>query len=97
MKILGYNYTLAWANHAEIGSAGRLCGNTQKLEISEGLHPDQIASTVLHEIIEALNYHLELGVEHSTIMSLEAGLYQVLVDNGIDVSPLTVELKPKEF
>ncbi len=43
---------------------------------------------MLHEILEVLDERMELGMEHRVIQSLEAGLYQVLNDAGVDLSPL---------
>jgi len=39
------------------------------------------ASVLLHEIIEALVYRLELDLKHERITQLEAGLIQVFRDN----------------
>ena len=89
MKILGYTYKVIQEGDDDmIGSFGRHHPKGQVIQIAEGLSPDQTISTVLHEIIEALNYCMELGLEHSAKMSLESGLYQVLTDNGVDLSPL---------
>ncbi len=43
----------------------------------------QQESTLLHEIIEALDFNLELKLEYNQISQLKVGLYQVLKDNGI--------------
>ena len=40
-------------------------------------------STLIHEIIEAINWELELNLEHNKITALESGLYQVLKDNKL--------------
>ena len=50
---------------------------------------------MLHEIIEAINYHLELEMEHNVRMGLEAALFQVLTANGVDLSPLTKDVVDK--
>ena len=93
VKILGYNYRLVEDGDDEmIGAYGRLHIKQQILQIAEGLSRQQRESTVLHEILEALNFHNNLGLSHKAIMPLEAGLYQVLTDAGIDLSPLTKEL-----
>lgn len=47
---------------------------------------------MLHEVLEALNYHLNLGLAHPAIQALEGGLYQVLTQNGVSLKPLTREL-----
>lgn len=93
MKIFGYNYTIVEDGDSDlIGAWGRFHGKTQVLQIATGLTAQQRESTILHEVIEAANYHLELDLKHSTRMSLETALYQVLTDNGVDLSPLL----PKE-
>ena len=46
------------------------------------LNPDQseesINCTLLHEIIEAVNEMLELGLEHRQITGLDAGIYSAI-------------------
>lgn len=93
MKILGYNYRLIEDGDADmIGAFGRFHAAHLVLQIAEGLEQQQRVSSILHEILEALNYHLELGMPHNARMALEASLYQVFVDNNVDLSPLTREL-----
>ena len=88
MRILGYNYTVYTQGHARMGAFGELRQGKQEIVIAAGLPPQQTTSTVLHEIIEALNYHLALDLGHGTIMALEAGLYQVRTENGVDLGVL---------
>lgn len=89
MKILGYNYTILFDTDSDkIGSFGRQIAKTLTIQIASDLDREQTISTVLHEIFEALNYHLQLNLTHNVVMGLEAGLYQALSDNGIDLSPL---------
>jgi hypothetical protein len=42
----------------------------------------------LHEVLELLNHHLGLELRESKILALEAGLYYVLTQNGVELSPL---------
>jgi hypothetical protein len=89
MKILGYTYTVVQDGlQDDIGAMGRCQPHRLRIQIAEDIVPEQVLSTVLHEALEALGYHLELGLPHNVIMSLEAGLYQVLTENGVDLSPL---------
>lgn len=95
MKILGYTYTI------ELGSdSARMGGNyghcmcgKQVIQIANDLNREQENSTIIHEMIEAIRYHLGIKLEHNQIMALEAGLYQVLTENGVDLSPLLAELR----
>lgn len=89
MKILGYDYVLEYGADADsMGAWGRCHPKTQIIQVANDLTEQHAQSTMLHEIIEALDYHLQLGFEHKSKMSLESGLYQVLSDAGVDLSPL---------
>lgn len=90
MKILGYKYTIDQSKDMDsIGGAfGQFHARTQTIQLANDADLQQVQSTLLHEIIEAINYHLQLKLEHPQIMGLEAGLYQVLVDNGVNLSVL---------
>ena len=93
MKILGYDYKLIEDGDDDIiGAYGRFHAKRQILQIAEGLTRQQRESTVLHEVLEALNFHGNLGLNNKIIMPLESGLYQVLTDIGMDTSLLTKEL-----
>ncbi|MHB8182620.1 MAG: hypothetical protein ACYDDN_02555 [Candidatus Desulforudaceae bacterium] len=83
LKILGLDYTVKQIDDNETGQFGTHNGNTQVIRLNINKHPDQIASTLLHEIIEALDTNLELNLTHPQISALEAGLYQVLKDNDL--------------
>jgi len=67
----------------ESGDYGSLNPNTNTIRLNKNKTQSQIESTLLHEIIEALNINLELRLEHPQISALEAGLYQVIKDNQI--------------
>ena len=93
MNILGYDYTVVEDGDSDmIGAYGRYHGKNQVLQIASGLTEQQRVSTVLHEILEAINFHLQLKLEHNVIMSLETAVFQALTANGIDLSLLTKEI-----
>ena len=85
LKILGYDYTVGSfsAKESNATNCGFCVFSEQHIGIDQDLSPDMKNSTLLHEIIEALNFHLELKLEHSAITALEGGLYQVLKDNKL--------------
>jgi len=96
MKILGYEWTLENKLSVEqIGSSGKMIMANQLILIATNQCEEQKISTVLHEIIEVLNYSFNLKLNHNQIFSLESGLYQTLKDNGIDLQPLLNDLNPK--
>ena len=94
MKILGYSYQVQRSGHSDdLGASGRCHQLKQTIQIASNLTKEGAQSTLLHEILEALNYHLQLELGEGVIMSLESGLFQVLADNGVDLSPLLREEK----
>jgi predicted nucleotide-binding protein (sugar kinase/HSP70/actin superfamily) len=93
MNILGYNYTVtADIDEDTMGAYGRFHSKDLRLQIASDLCIQQKKSAVLHEVLEALNYHLGMGLEHKIIDNLEAGLYQVLTENGVDLVPLAKDV-----
>lgn len=47
-----------------------------------------VESTMIHEILEAINKHLELELDHKVISQLEAGFYGALKSGGVDLGKL---------
>ncbi len=91
LKILGYDYEVRYSPpRHEGGMDASGCSNAghQIIVIDPLMCKQEQQSTLLHEILEALNCHLELCLNHQTVSSLEAGLYQVLKDNGVNVGAL---------
>jgi hypothetical protein len=93
MKILGYEYKVMIETDRS-GDFGSVDVRQQIIRIAHDQTRQAELSAVLHEIIEALAYHLNLELpsdKNTVIMPLEAGLYQVLTDAGVDLSPLMSE------
>jgi len=96
LKILGYNYKLVEdGDQHSIGALGRFHAGEQLIQLAEGLGPEQRASTLIHEILEAANYILSIGLEHKHVTLLEVIIFHVLTSNGVDLSPLFSELDVK--
>jgi hypothetical protein len=85
IKISGYEYKVIECKNDARDENRNGWHNSSTYEI--GIDPDlpeQVkSSTFLHEIIEAINCHNELGLEHNKVMILENCLYQVLKDNKL--------------
>ncbi len=64
------------------GDLGACCNATQDITIDGSMHPQTQDSVLLHEVIEAINASMGLGIPHRTIDALETGLYGVLQANG---------------
>lgn len=91
IKILGYDTAVKYSPTLEDGGSekvGRWLSAKQTIILDPNCCQQAQESTLLHEIIEALDYYLELELDHRVITSLEAGLYSVLTDNGVDLSVL---------
>lgn len=60
---------------------GMSCGNNCRIIIDNSLPKQNQESTLIHEVIEQINFKFELSLEHYKITTLEAALYQVIKDN----------------
>jgi hypothetical protein len=66
----------------ETTSVVRVNCHKMRIEINPAFPHSRKAEGLLHEIIEALNYHLGLNLDHDKqLVPLSEGLYQVLTDN----------------
>lgn len=85
IKILGHSYSIIVHEEEKTGnsSLGTHWGVSQKIYLNAKQNKEMIESTLLHEVIEAVNYHLSLKLPHQMIIRLETALYQVLKENPI--------------
>lgn len=82
LRIMGKLFTVELVSATEIeGKMGWCNGSLQKIKIAQE-YPSHM-STLLHEIIEALDYLFELKLSHPAVSTLEEGLFQVFEDNGM--------------
>lgn len=83
IRILGFDYTISVEKNTEAveGRMGLTDFERQIIYINEELTPEMQVSTLLHEILEALNFHFELGLKHKQISCIEAGFFSTLSDN----------------
>ncbi len=94
INILGYIHTIEYPGDGRTMDAdGRFQGDKLNIQIATGQSSQHEESVMLHEIIEAINWHLALNLDHSTITQLETGLYQTLTQNGVSLCPLLIELE----
>ena len=83
LKILGHSFDVILIDDNETDRFGSMNPNTNTIRLNKNKTQSQIETTLLHEIIEALDHNLEIKLEHRQISALEAGLYQVLKDNKL--------------
>lgn len=83
IKIGGINYKLKQMdNYArDFGMMGSHCGNSSEIIIDKGLAECRKYKTIIHEILEAINFEYELDLDHNKITTLETSLYAVIKDN----------------
>lgn len=83
IMILGHEYELKITNKPllERNTVASVCPNTLVIEVSNSTPQSRQEEGLFHEIIEALNCHLELNLEHYKITILSEGLYQVFKNN----------------
>jgi hypothetical protein len=94
INILGYRYTIDLTNKLEDmkGNVGYCNFDKQTLQVANDVAVDTINSTLLHEIFEAINFHLEIGLNEAQIKQFEVGLHQVLKDAGVPIDRLASQL-----
>jgi len=85
LNILGHTYTIEFRNREKddtVFQTGACNLHYNKIVIDKHQCQQSKESTLIHEIIEAINYHQQLDLEHNKICLLETGIYQVLKDNN---------------
>ena len=65
---------------------GEMAPRTQEISIEKGSSEQQKEETLLHEIIEVLNWMYNINLEHYQIELLGVSLHQVLKDNDLIIS-----------
>jgi hypothetical protein len=95
MKILGHNWKIKtlpdYERHAHSGDSDT---GTKIMRIQiTGVTSSEQETIVLHEAIELICHSCELRFRHQNIATLEAFLYAFLKDNGVNLSPLTKEIR----
>ena len=92
IRILGYEHIVEIK--PRVGSAGRSAVCYQSIEIDSDLCEEQMASTLIHEVIEQIDKHLALGLNEQQICGIEAGMYSFLKDGGVDLGVIMEEKTP---
>ena len=85
LNILGYVYTVDVNDEKKTGNSnlGNHWGSENKIWINSNQCQIMRESCLLHESIEAINYHLGLKLDHNVICKLETALYQLLKENKL--------------
>jgi len=85
LKILGHLYTVQINDERATGNCdlGNHWAKEGKIWINSNQCQEMQESCLLHESLEAINYHLGFKLEHNIICGLETALYQLLGENKL--------------
>lgn len=89
VNVLGCDYTIVHDKSMVSQRSETVCGlgrcdhESQKISLNPSMPKAGQGSTLVHEVIEAINGELELALDHKQITGLSCGLYQVLVANPV--------------
>jgi hypothetical protein len=76
VTILGKEYIIRYTDSiGTCGNMGSADRSKQFIAVDAGLAPQQVESTVLHEIIHMVDRELKLDLPEETVCRLEVGLY----------------------
>lgn len=86
LKIGGFEWRVKEVKHliSDRERLGEMAPRTQEIVIEEESSEQQKEETLIHEIIEALNFLYNINLEHYQIELLGVTLHQVLKDNKIN-------------
>ena len=85
IRILGKDLDLIFSQNLgkDSSKAGLYNGIDMIMKIDSTANRQRQEATLFHEILEAINYELELNMEHPLISKLETAIYAVLKDNKL--------------
>lgn len=79
INILGHKYKIVQVDDME--NLGTCNTNDCIITLNMSQSDSQLLDTLLHEIIEAFNIHLEMKLKHRNIQALGACFHQVFNEN----------------
>ena len=86
INVLGHDYEISFDKSVtELDSYGETNFPAQKITIPFDLATQNKEASIVHEMLEILNYHLQLNLDHDKIMALESGVFQVLKNNDFQI------------
>jgi hypothetical protein len=80
IKILSTTYKIL--EDPTMDDLGQYRMKDQIITINERMNIDQKREVLIHEVMELISAHLDLGLKHRDIASLAATFAAVLLDNG---------------
>jgi hypothetical protein len=81
INILGHAFKIVHLDVSDIDNIGTMDPKHSVIRLSTGMPQSVQESVLMHEIVEAINSHLELKLEHPQITALSTVIFQVLREN----------------
>lgn len=81
--VVGYSHSMINRITGDMMIDGMCDLKNHEIVLRPGMNVNQTYSTIIHEVIEAINGLYELELEHRDITTLSETLYQVLTDNDL--------------
>lgn len=81
LRIAGQDYEVFAEEEWMEGQLGGCNHRKPSLWVADSLAPPRQRQVLIHEILEALNFELDIDLEHHQIELLETGLFGLLRDN----------------
>ena len=83
LKIAGLEYEVILADNLiiERGNTGECNTLKQTISLERANRPDKQKEVLLHEILEAINGHYNIGMDHHQLSLVSVAINAVLVDN----------------
>ena len=89
LTICGFTYEIKIVDRVDDESSLGSCNvGAQLILINELAQGKMKLCTLIHEIIEAINYHYGVDLKHRQITALDHALLQVIVDNMKEIKKL---------
>ena len=84
LKLFGHEYKVEYVDDWQdpLGCA-KFDGQQLLIRIDNNMPKSRREEALLHEIMEAINYHLEIELEHNKLCAISEVLYGILKTNGM--------------
>lgn len=67
----------------KINCFGETDPEKRTIKLKKGMSPRSTLTTFIHELLHAIEFESDIKIKHKQIYELEAGIFELLVDNFI--------------
>lgn len=83
-KVNGSVYTIYFRRKIKHHLRGLCHGDTKSIDIALGMDMHETLSTVVHELLHAIEFENDFHIPHHVIYKLEKPLLQFILDNYLE-------------